>query len=319
MDNAFVTPDPSIPPSLFSTSRKLSNPYVQQWNLSVERFLPGDFVLEAGYYGQKGTRLRRQVNLNEPAAGTQDSLDDRRPYSNFRNIFQFETSASSISHAADLRLARRIGGRYTMDADYRFARSIDDATLISVLPQDSHNLRAERGLSDFHIKHRLTFQTSANLPGSGWLRGWQVHGIGVLQSGTPLSAMLDADAAGTGYPIVNRPNLLHNPNISNPTPNRFFDTTAFQVLPAGSGGFGNSGRNVIIGPGLWNLDMALSRAFRISEVTRLQFRADAYNVVNHPNFIAPPSIQNFADGQGFGELSVARSPRILQFGLKFLW
>jgi hypothetical protein len=320
LDNAFDSPDPSTPPSLFSTSRELANPYVQQWNLSVERFLPGDFTLEAGYYGQKGTRLRRQVNLNEPTpAGAADTIDDRRPYPSFRNIFQFETTASSVAHAADVRMSRRVGGRFSMDAAYRFARSIDDATLISILPQDSHNLRAERGLSDFHIKHRLTFQLSANLPGRSILHGWQFHGIGVLQSGFPLSAVQDTDAAGTGYPIVNRPNLLHDPNISDPTPNRFFDTSAFQMLPAGSGQFGNSGRNVIIGPGLWNLDTALSRSFRMSDVTRLQFRADAYNVLNHPNFIAPPSIQNFAGSQGFGELSVARSPRILQFGLKFLW
>jgi hypothetical protein len=275
--------------------------------------------LNAGYYGQKGTRLRRQINLNEPSAGPQDSLDDRRPFPNFRNIFQFETSASSISHAADLRVTRRMGGRLGFDANYRFGRSIDDATLISVLPQNSRNLRGERGLSDFHIKNRLTFQVIANLPGSWWLRGWQVHGIGTLQSGTPLSAVLDADAAGTGYPIVNRPNLLHNPNISNPTPTHFFDTTAFQTLAADAGQFGNSGRNVIIGPGLWNLDTALSRTFRMSDTTRIQFRADAYNVLNHPNFVAPPSIQNFADQPGFGELSVARSPRILQFGLKYLW
>jgi len=70
---------------------------------------------------------------------------------------------------------------------------------------------------------------------------------------------------------------------------------------------------------LWNLDTALSRVFRMSEGTRLQFRADAYNVLNHRNFVAPPSIQNFADDPGFGELTVAKSPRILQFGLKFLW
>src|SRR5205823_8729476 len=158
--------------------------------------------------------------------------------------------------------------------------------------------RSERGLSDFHSKHRVTIQATANLPGTAFLRDWQLHAIGVVQSGTPLSAVMDTDAAGTGYPIVNRPNLLHDPNISNPTPNRFFDTSAFEVLPSNSGEFGNSARNVIIGPGLWNLDTLGSRGFGLSDSTRVQFRADAYNVLNHPNFVAPPSIQNFADGQG---------------------
>jgi hypothetical protein len=133
----------------------------------------------------------------------------------------------------------------------------------------------------------------------------------------PLSAVLGADYAGTGSPIVNRPDLVGNPNVDNPTPLRFFDPRAFQPPP--SGRFGTSGRNVITGPGSQTVDVSLTRAFRMSDFTRLQFRADAYNVLNHPNFVAPPSMQNFADSPDFGALFVARSPRIMQFGLKFLW
>ncbi|MBI2150897.1 MAG: hypothetical protein HYU27_09895, partial [Acidobacteria bacterium] len=69
----------------------------------------------------------------------------------------------------------------------------------------------------------------------------------------------------------------------------------------------------------WNVDMALARTLRISDSTRAQLRIDFYNAFNHPNFVAPPSTQNFADSPEFGALFVARSPRILQFGLKFLW
>ena len=83
----------------------------------------------------------------------------------FKNIFQFETSASSIAHAAEVRAERRFRSGWHLSAAYRFSRSIDDATLISMLPQDSHNLRAERALSDFHMKHRLVFSRHYNLPG----------------------------------------------------------------------------------------------------------------------------------------------------------
>ena len=133
----------------------------------------------------------------------------------------------------------------------------------------------------------------------------------------PLSAVLTADIAGTGSPIVNRPDLLRNPNLGEKSATRFFDTDAFRAPEPGN--FGNSGRNVIIGPGIWNADIAVSRVFRMSDLTRLQFRADAYNVFNHPNFVAPPSMQNIADSPDFGVIFVARSPRIMQFGLKFLW
>jgi TonB dependent receptor len=316
--DAFQSTAVSTPPSLFSTSRQLSNPYVQQWSTSISFPVRQSFTVEVSYFGQKGARLRRQVNLNQATPGDPGSLDDRRPFQGFDNIFQFETSASSIAHAAELRVDRRFKSGIGFTSSYRFSRSIDDATLISILPQDSHNLRAERGLSDFQMKHRLLFSSTYTVPGRfAPIRGWQLQAIGTLQSGTPLSAIISQDISGTGTPIVNRPNLIKNPNISHPTAARFFDPTAFQIPDAGT--FGNSGRNVIIGPGTQNIDVALARSFRLSDATRAQFRTDFYNVFNHPNFVAPPSLQNFADAPDFGALFVARSPRIVQLGLKFLW
>jgi hypothetical protein len=316
---AFQQASLTAEPSVFSTSRQLPNPYLQQWSASIEYPVRKLFLLTMSYYGQKGTRLRRQLNLNQPDAGPAGSLDDRRPFPDFKNIFQFETSASSIAHAAEVRAERRFRSGFGFSADYRFSRSIDDATLISILPQYSRNLAAERGLSDFHMKHRMIFSGNYMLPSGPWplIRGWQLQAIGTLQSGTPLSAIVNEDISGTGSPIVNRPNLVGNPNISNPTPSRFFNPAAFQIPDAGT--FGNSGRNVIIGPGIRNVDVALARSIRLSDAMRAQLRADFYNVFNHPNFVAPPTMQNFADSSDFGALFVARSPRIVQLGLKFLW
>ena len=283
----------------------------------MQKPLPGDLQVDVSYLGQKGVRLRRQLNLNQPAPGPFEAVDERRPFPEFRNIFQFETSASSIAHAGEARITRRFRAGLGFAASYRFSRSIDDATLISMLPQNSRDLRAERGLSDFHTKHRFGFSATYNLPALSVLRGWQIQAIGTKQSGTPLSAVTGADVSGTGSPIVNRPDLVGNPNVSKPTPDRFFDPAAFRIPDEPR--FGTSGRNIIIGPGIWSLDAALTRSFRLSDATRLQFRADAYNILNHPNFVAPPSMQNFVDSSDFGALFVARSPRIAQFGLQFLW
>jgi hypothetical protein len=320
---AFRDDSSAVQPSVFSTSPRLPNPYLQQWSASIEHPLGQSFVVSGSYFGQKGTRLRRQLNINQPSAGPAVSLDERRPFPEFKNIFQFETSASSIAHAAELRADRRFRGGVGFTASYRFSKSIDDATLISILPQNSHHLAAERALSDFHMKHRLLFSAVYALPGrqlpivQGLLRGWQLQAAGALQSGWPLSAIVSADVAGAGSPIVNRPHLVGNPNVSNPTPSRFFNPAAFAIPEAGT--FGNAGRNVIMGPGVQNIDVALSRNMRLSDTARAQFRADFYNVFNHPNFVAPPTMQNFADAADFGALFVARSPRIVQFGLKFLW
>jgi len=198
--------------------------------------------------------------------------------------------------------------------DYRLSRIIDDATLISILPQNSHDLGSERGLADFHAKNRFSFSGTYNLP---FVDGWQAQAIGTFRSGMPVSAILGTDVAGTGSPIVNRPDMVGNPHVDNPTPTRFFNTDAFEVPAFGQ--FGNSGRNVIIGPGLANVDLALSHVFRVSDRLRAQFRVDAYNAFNRPNFVAPPTTQNFADSPEFGALFVARSPRVVQLGLRLFW
>jgi hypothetical protein len=279
-----------------------------------------DLFVTVSYFGQKGTHLRRQRNLNQPTPGPAVTLDERRPFPGYQNIFQFETSASSIAHAGELRVARDFRSGLGVTATYRFSKAIDDATLISMLPQDSHNLRAERGLADFDVRHRLAFSGSWIIPGLPRLdvtRRWQLQVSGAIQSGMPLSAVLGTDVAGTGSPIVNRPDLVGDPRVSDPTPARFFNPDAFRTPEAGT--FGNSGRNVITGPGLRNIDLGLTRSFRVSDASRLQFRFDAYNALNHPNFAEPPSLQNLADSPDFGALFIARSPRILQFGLKFLW
>ena len=139
LSNAFNDSTLGVQPSIFSTSRHLANPYLQQWNTSLEFPVQQLFVLNLSYFGQKGTRLRRQLNLNQPLPGPAESLDERRPFTAFKNIFQFETSASSIAHAAEARVERRFRAGFGLVASYRFSRSIDDATLISMLPQDSHN------------------------------------------------------------------------------------------------------------------------------------------------------------------------------------
>jgi len=320
VSDAFDDTTAVTPPSIFAASRHLSNPYVQHWDASIEKEILKDTSVTVSYFGQKGTDLRRQRNINQPTAGPAVTLDERRPYPAYRNIFQFETTASSIAHAGEIRVARSFQSGLGLTATYRFSKTIDDATLISMLPQDSYNLKAERGLADFDVRHRLTFSGNWNVPGILGVeatRRWQLQVSGTMQTGMPLSAVLGTDVAGTGSPIVNRPDLVGNPRVENPTPSRFFNPDAFRIPETGT--FGNSGRNVLTGPGLRNVDLALVRSFRLSDATRLQFRLDAYNAFNHPNFAEPPSLQNLADSPDFGALFIARSPRILQFGLKFFW
>jgi len=129
-------------------------------------------------------------------------------------------------------------------------------------------------------------------------------------SGNFTTVSLGVDNSLTGG--SDRPNLVSNPELDHPTVERWFDTTAF-ARPA-TGSFGNAGRGIILCPGAWNLDLALSRTFPITESHKIDFRAEIFNIFNHARFGNP--ITSFTSGI-FGQINTARDPRIMQFALKY--
>jgi hypothetical protein len=160
---------------------------------------------------------------------------------------------------------------------------------------------------------------------SGWvttlLTGWETYGIITMQSGRPFTVALlpDIDNSGTGRSILgfganDRPDVAASPDLSNRTPERWFNTAAF-VFPA-RGTFGNAGRNIVDGPGYQNVNLSLVKNTQIVEKLNLQFRAEFFNLFNHPNFNLPDS---FLGSPTFGRISSAREPRHIQFGVKLLF
>ena len=156
------------------------------------------------------------------------------------------------------------------------------------------------------------------------LNGWQLNAIVSLSSGTPFT-VYDSDNASmqgsapeiTGF-YSSRPNVLSNPNTGPPTPIQWVSRSAFQELTpqANPGQFGNEGRNAIRGPGLATVDLSLFKNFAITESSRLQLRAEAFNLLNHPNFMLP---ENDLASPEFGQILQAAPPRLLQLALKFIF
>jgi hypothetical protein len=142
-----------------------------------------------------------------------------------------------------------------------------------------------------------------------------------LQSGRPFTVALlrEFDNSNTGqsnlgFGANDRPNLIGDARLSNPTPERWFNTAAFVIPPFGS--FGNSGRNILDGPGYQNLNFSLVKNTAIKENINLQLRAEFFNLFNHPNFGLP---DNFLGSPSFGSILSADSPRRIQFGLKLVF
>ncbi|MEK7404698.1 MAG: TonB-dependent receptor [Acidobacteriota bacterium] len=320
-------------PSYFGLDRAAPVPYVQQWSASLQRELPARVLAEVAYAGTKGTKLGRFRRFNTPlhvvTGGNlpprQGSLQSLRPFSELGTIFQRQHISNSIYHSLQIKTEKQFMRRLGFLASFVWSKSIDDAD--SVIPglfesfgaQDERNLRLERGLSFAHVGRRLSAAFVYDLPGVRPLRlvfaNWRVSGIVTLQDGTPLNPVYFAfDPANTGTP--NRPDLVAGQPLRLPrherTIERFFNADAFRAPPPFH--FGNAGRNILPGPGNNLFDFALHRRLPLREAGTIEFRIEAFNVFNHPNWGVPGPYPDF--GPFFGRILATGQPRRIQLGLR---
>jgi hypothetical protein len=337
--------------------------YSTQWTFSIQQELGRDIILELGYQGDAGLKLEQNVQPNNAQPGL-GAVDPRRPYKGLQwaqglqfpayftvvgnsvpvgFINYYSHSAQSNYHALLARLEKRFNHGLSWLAAYTFSKAITNAPQYrnaggatgqeNSPPQDSFNLRGERGLAAFDTRSRLVNTAVWDLPfGKGrrmlqsgpasWvLGGWQMAGILAMQSGFPLTLNIKGDTAGVGAGtggIYVRPNWISGnvPTLSGSarTATRWFNTAAFSAPPAGA--FGSLGRNTMIGPGLVNLDLSLAKSFKIREAVTIQFRAEAFNLFNHPNF---NQVNRIVNDPTFGQIQNQLDPRQLQFGMKVVF
>lgn len=264
----------------------------------------------------------------------------RVPYFGYPQIFQAENSISSSYHGLQTKLNKRAGHGLSFGVAYTLAKSIDAASVFygsganatTIFPQDNYNTRAEKGLSDFDIRNRFVANYVYQIPSlrhlaSGMPRviadGWQTTGIVTLQTGQPFSVLTGQSLSGTGLGN-DRPDLIGNPNAGPHTVSQWFNTSAFTLNQPLT--FGDAGRNIITGPSFKNVDFALMKMTRVTEAANIEFRAEFFNIFNHPNLALPGNIES---APNFGVISqtpdVAQNnvglgsggPRLIQFGLKF--
>jgi Carboxypeptidase regulatory-like domain/TonB dependent receptor len=272
--------------------------YVEQWNLNIEHQLPGSLVAQVGYTGSGAHKLLMPINVNQALPGS-GAVNARRPYPGVGNITYYAPLDNSTYQALVSKVERRFSKGLSLLASYTFGHSIDgggnEHDTGDVTPQDVRNLAAQKGSSNFDVRHRFVFSGFYQLPfgkskgfRSQLIRGWQLSGIFSAQTGQPFTATLTTDPSGTS--TTARPNRIADGNLpsSERSPTHWFDTTAF-VAP-NCICFGNSGRDILRGPGFINLDLSIIRDFIFAERFRLQFRAESFNLMNHPNFGLPNSV-----------------------------
>lgn len=305
----------------------LAAPYSQQWNFNIQRELAKDYLFTAAYVGSKGTKLPIRTELNpalySPGA-TVGNTDSRRIYApSYASIVSYANEINSTYHSLQFTLNKRFSKGFTILGSYTWSRSIDGSSLEvdNFNGQDPRNLRADKGLSDFDIRHRMVTSFLWEMPGpkSGparWmLGGWQSNGIFTAQAGSPFNVVSGQDRALSGGG-TQRPDLIGNPFLDTSRSrqeliNRYFNAAAY-ALPA-LGTYGNSGRNTLVGPGMWNLDFALFKSFHFRERIALQYRWEMFNSFNHANLGNP---RNNISAAGAGSINSTSDARVMQMGLR---
>lgn len=300
--------------------------YMQAWNLTIERELTPDLALELAYMGSKGTHLGRRYDVNQPLrdpAARTPSGAFPRPYAGLNTIDYYTFGSNSNYHAGIVTVRRRLTRSAFVRVNYIFGKSIDDASQISGNAtggypgaQDARNIRLERGRSDFDNRHTVTTNFVYELPlGRGyWRKGWQMSGSGRIYSGQPFTPRTSNVQLDQGE--ANRPDRIASGRRANRTPDAWFDIDAFPVVPLGAFRLGNSGRNILDGPGFVGVNLGLNKRFDLWERQTLQFRWEVFNIANRANFNLPNNNVNAVNG---GTIIDAMGPRSMQFALKYIF
>jgi hypothetical protein len=326
-------------------------PYSEQYELNIQRQLAANTVVEIGYLGTQGHRLERLISYNLPAPAPTGSVTSRSPAPEFGNIQYLAGVVNSNYHSLSAKVTRRLSAGLTYLAGYTFAKSIDEGSGIRVLgtdqlkPQDGTCVSCERGLSIFDTRHRFVTSVLYDLPAGkgrkyfnhglagGIIGGWELSSIWTVSSGFPLNIAAGADRSNTGHGY-DRPNGVPGATLSLDSGQRsteeWFNIQAVALQPLGT--YGNLSRNPVIGPGIFDLDFSTLKNFNFTERKYLQFRFEAFNVLNHPNFGDPnTTLSNSVlsssgipiPGSGaFGTIRSTRSGidmRELQFSLKLVF
>ena len=303
--------------------------YARQWNLNVQQALATNYMVEVAYVGSQGRQMMLKGDPNQapPIVGVTDA-NVNRPFRQLapalRTIGQAQSRGTLDYHALLLKFQRRFADNFSFLNSYTWGKAIDlnsdnDGT---VTLTNVYDPQYNRGPADYDITHTFSSSWIYEIP---WARnalygGWQLGGILLLRGGLPLTVTQNQGVLSTG--TGNRPNRICDGRLDNPTIERWFDTSCFVQVPDNTGTYGDSGRNIIRGPGSFNIDASLIKNTRIGRY-QTEIRLEAFNLLNHPQFANPnTSIGNAAVGTITSMLSnpscslCGTTERQIQLGVK---
>ena len=314
-NTTIVSPNPYLPTE-----------YMNQWSADVERSLWSNAALDVQYLGSHSTHLDRSYYINTPLPGP-GAVSLRRPNQIFGDIRLIQNDEEANYNGLSVVLRQRLSHGLSLLASYTWSHNLDVTTDSNGggAPMNPYNWRADYGNSNWDVRHRFVASFNYALPffssaSNGFVRqalgGWQTNGIVNLQTGFPFNVIVSGDPANTGR-SNERPNLVGTPsdNCGNGHLSGCIDTSAFAAPLRYT--YGNAGRNLLYGPGLYNVDFSAFKNFSIRERVTLQFRSEFFNFFNTPAFSNPNATYGTT---AFGSItSTKHDNREIQFALKLLF
>ncbi|MCL6463817.1 MAG: TonB-dependent receptor [Acidobacterium ailaaui] len=301
---------------LYTIDPQASIPYSEQWHASVQQQIGEANRITIAYIGNVGVHLDGLLDINQATPGT-TPIATRRPYPFFSQIWQLQTSLVSNYNGLQVTVERRSNNlNYQFSYTYSHALDVNSNNPGNIV--NSYNKRADYGNSDQNIPSRFVGSVNYTLPfrGAGaWRRivqGWQLNGILTYSDGIPFSVLAGSNSLGVADGIVPRAQLVSATGKGSLSPGHrtlreWFDISAF--ANPGPQQWGNSGRNILEGPGTKNVDFSVFKVIALREAANLELRSEFFNLFNTPQFNNPNATVGTS---GFGTISSAGSPNTLQ-------
>lgn len=330
IDNVFKAPTGGSAMTPFTTGLDMPTPRIQQWNFAVQHAFRHDWSATIAYLGNKAVHLQQRFNANQatpPKNPTNPSpIATRRLYPGVGDVYEAGDIGWANYNGMQLKLSHRFANGFTLDANYVWSKAMDVNSGDNQNPRYGRNLGLDYGPADFDIAQEFKLSGVYTLPfgnASNWLirntiGGWQASGFLTWSTGIPFSVfardLSNTGSERTAYADVACSDPYH---VSNRSVSRWYNLSCF-VQP-GVGGLGNVGRNSLVGPNQFTLDISAAKNFPMTESSKLQFRADLRNILNHPVWGFPLYTQSVANPDSLGVASEIGSQRAIELSLKVLF
>jgi hypothetical protein len=314
--------------SIYSVTQNFKTPYVELFGLNLEQTLSRSWIVNIGYVGSLSRHNLVLQDINQSAVVPGEQLDQSsatvtvgentfsaqqasRPYfnqyPNFGIINQLNSAASSSFNALQVTLRSNSWHGLTSQFAYAWSHNLDDSTAFNILPQNSANLKGDRGNSNFDIRNHFSAYVNYDIPSfshgpKGLTHGWEVNGVLKFQNGEPVNVESGADNSGTGEnedrASITGPALNSNRSVQANSYAQYLNPNSFGVPAPGT--YGNLRRNQVTGPGFGDVDLSLVKTTPVyKDRVQAQFRVELFNVFNRTN-LSPPN-NNSSSGGSFGQ------------------